>query len=293
MPKSRRTTAKITIQSPNSQDVSLTGILEQLQPTENTTHRKLALLLHGSMGHKDNLFIKPLALSLPLDSFRFDFRGNHESTGTWRVSGFADDAEDIETVINYLKHQYGYNTVLIIAHSRAVVGALRWLCTSEYSRDISGFVNIGGSYRPVAEPSYEKSTANREAAMVHGWYEVTHPVAGKPTTFKIKKEDLLEIKAFDRGIIWDHFPAHIHVLTIHGLADCLVPPYDAVIHARALSSRTPGTHNLALVEYADHLFSSLYDILITIVLQWWDMTGRGVLKNGFWNTLPTSYKGKL
>lgn len=41
---------------------------------------------------------------------------------------------------------------------------------------------------------------------------------------KIYPGDVEAFASFDTTLVWDKFPKHIHVLTIHGLKDAAVPP---------------------------------------------------------------------
>lgn len=66
--------------------------------------------------------------------------------------------------------------------------------------------------------------------------------------------------------------------------------YDALIYARALSSRSPGTHTLHLMEGADHNFTGRRDDVVDAILQWWDMRNLGEAKTGIW---VDEIKGKL
>lgn len=122
-------------------------------------------LVDVSLRHKDYLFQKRLALRLPFDSFRFDFRygatvcelpwvtglksyrGNHESGGQWRQGGFADDVEDLVTVVAYLRSTYGYEVDMVVGHSRGSVVGMHWLCTSEAGKRVRALVNVSGRYR--------------------------------------------------------------------------------------------------------------------------------------------------
>ncbi|KAI0785253.1 Alpha/Beta hydrolase protein [Abortiporus biennis] len=279
-------TTKLYVPHPDVPEVPICGVLEQVEPSTSTEGREIGLILHGAMGHKDYLFQKRLGLRLPIDSFRFDFRGNHETPGPWRAGAFLEDVRDLDVVVEYLKRVYGYKITLLVAHSRGVIASFRWLCTSPDAKNVKGFVNVAGRYR--LERIYD--TADREALRTQGFYKVTCPIAGKPTTFTITKEHLEEFSAFDTSLIWDKFPSHVHVLTLHGMGDRVVPPYDATIHARALSTRTPGTHNLAFVEDADHNFIGYYDVVISTILEWWDLGEHDSLKNGVWKT---GVRGKL
>lgn len=87
------------------------------------------------------------------------------------------------------------------------------------------------------------------------------------------------------------------------------PRYDALIYARALSHRNPGTHNLHLVEDADHnftavcfvlgciqrfsvdaIYSQRQDEVVNTVLEWCQALKSGQLKSGIWKT---GARGKL
>ncbi|PBK91005.1 alpha/beta-hydrolase [Armillaria gallica] len=123
------------------------GILEQLEPEKSTQGKKLALVLHGVGGHKDHLFLKQLASTLPMDAFRFDFRGSFESPGIWRQNKMEEDVLDLRIITDYLKAHFGYQIDLVIGHSRGAVLAIRWLCTSEDGKKVSGFVIVSATYR--------------------------------------------------------------------------------------------------------------------------------------------------
>src|SRR5882762_1051465 len=102
-----------------------------------------------------------------------------------------------------------------------------------------------------------------------GYYEWNVTVARKPVTGRIYLDGLQDFMSWDTSIVWEKFPPHVHVLSLHGIQDQTVPVYDpgyifirateltssrydALIYARALTNRSPGTHNLHLVENADH-----------------------------------------
>ena len=126
---------------------------------------------------------------------------------------------------------------------------------------------------------------------------------------KVTSEDLQKISSWDTSFVWDNFPQTTDVLTIHGLSDATVPPYvfdcgnqinrslwiyidsyDALIYARALSDRAPGTHSLHFVENADHIFTGQQDDIVGSVLHWLNVRQAGMLKTGIW---ISETKGKL
>ncbi|KAG1821317.1 ectomycorrhiza-regulated esterase [Suillus variegatus] len=271
---------------PHSQDdCELVGILEQLAPEEPTQGRKIALILHGSMGHKDYLFQKRLALRFPMDSFRFDFRGNHESGGQRIQSGIARDVEDLVTVVSYLRNTYGYEIDVVVGHSRGSVVGMHWLCTSKEGQRVRAMVNASGRYR--MDGVYD---LYKEQWDFKGPYERTVTVARQTVVERIYPEELEEFSKWNTAIVWDKFPAQIDVLTMHGLLDKTVPSYDAIIYSRALGARTPGTHNLHLVEKADHNFTKRQDEVVDCILEWWDALNQGRLKTGIF---MTGVRGKL
>ncbi|TFK48728.1 ectomycorrhiza-regulated esterase [Heliocybe sulcata] len=268
---------------------SIAGVLQQSRPGEPTDGKSIALILHGTMGHKDYLYQKRLALRLPVDSFRFDFRGNHETPGTWRQGALADDVADLDVVVKYLISQFGYKIDLVVGHSRGSIIAFHWLCTSEEGKAVTGFVNCSGRYRmhkiydnllPIYKPHFD----------AHGFYDWKVTVARKEVAARIYPIDLETFANRDTSIVWDRFPVNTHVLSLHGLNDKTVPPYDATIYARALGNRAPGTHNLYLIEDADHNFTGRQDDIVDTILEWWQLCERGALKTGVWRT---GVRGKL
>ncbi len=75
------------------------------------------------------------------------YSGCHETPGTWRQHGLEDEVADISVVVDYLAKTFGYQVDLIVGHSRGSLVAMRWLCTTEGGKKVSGFVNVSGRYR--------------------------------------------------------------------------------------------------------------------------------------------------
>ena len=42
---------------------------------------------------------------------------------------------------------------------------------------------------------------------------------------RVSAQDLADFARFDSSFVWDRFPSHTHVLTVHGLKDQIVPSY--------------------------------------------------------------------
>jgi len=285
-----RTSTKVFIPHPLDPNCTIVGILEQLAPEQATKDRKIALILHGTMGHKDYLFQKRLALRLPFDSFRFDFRGNHETGGQWKQGALDEDVDDLAAVVDYLQKTYGYTIDMLVGHSRGSIVGLRWVCTRPDGQNVSAFVNVSGRYRMHKILDGPSGQPMKDAFKTQGYYEWKVMVARKLVTGIVHPQGIQDFVSFDTSLVWDRFPAGTDVLTLHGLSDQTVPPYDGVIYARALGNRTPGTHNIHFVEDADHNFTGRQDEVVDTILDWWGKHRRGELKTGVW---MTGIQGKL
>ncbi|KIM24729.1 hypothetical protein M408DRAFT_331689 [Serendipita vermifera MAFF 305830] len=247
---------------------ALVGILEQPNGAGAATPKPLALILHGAMGHKDYLFQRKLALRLPMDSFRFDFRGNHESGGAWTVGGIDRDVDDIQVVAEYLKQTYDYNVVVVIGHSRGSIAGCKWVCCgSKETLTVQKFVNVSGRYlmgkfRGIMH-RYEDEFREK------GYGEWHVRVAGKPVIGKIYPKDVESFASWDISYIASSFPDPVNVLTVQGMADAIVPPHDAILYAQAFGNpKRSGRHTLHYVEGADHNYSGPghhEDVIVTIV----------------------------
>ncbi|KAI5122817.1 hypothetical protein M0805_000159 [Coniferiporia weirii] len=282
-------TTRLWIPHTLAPDCKIAGDLEQVEPDQPTHGRKLALILHGTMGHKDYLFQKSLAKALPIDSFRFDFRGNHETGGVWKMGALNEDLEDLHVVVQYLFTNFGYSIDLIVGHSRGSLVAMRWLCTTEEGKRVRGFVNASGRYRMQRIHDHDKFY--RPYFDSHGYYDWEVSVARKDVVARIYPQDMVTFAAWDTSPVQRTFPACTHVLTLHGFKDPTVPPYDAIIYARILGSRYPGTHNLHIIEEADHNFSKHRDEVVETITKWWSILERGGLQTGVWDT--EQIKGRL
>jgi len=193
-------------------------------------------------------------------------------------------------VVAYLTSDlFGYEIDLVVAHSRASISALRWMCTSEEGRRLGGFVNVAGRYRMERIHDRDKLYAPQFAS--HGYYTWKATVAGKAISHPIYPEDVEQFASWDTSYLRTQVPPGVHILTLQGLADKVVPPYDAIMISQAISGRTPGTHSLKIFENADHNFIDHYDEVVQTVLNWWKKKEAGSLKDGIWGVELS--KGKL
>jgi len=189
---------------------------------------------------------------------------------------------DLLVVVEYLKAHFGYTIDLVVGHSRGSIVGMHWICTSEDGKNVSGFVNASGRYRMAKILESAEAKIRQESFAEGGRHSWTVPVAGKKITVDIYPEDIEQFTKWDTSIVWDHFPPTVDVLTLHGLSDQVVPPYDALIYTRALSVRTPGTHTLHLIEGADHNFTGHRDEVVDSILGWWASCQNCEIKTGVW-----------
>ena len=90
--------------------------------------RPLALILHGLFAHKNQTYHRSLAAALDIDTFRFDFRGNDESSGKWSLGVLEADFRDLCLVVDHMRNEYNYRIEIIIAHSRGAGLGWEYYC---------------------------------------------------------------------------------------------------------------------------------------------------------------------
>lgn len=103
---------RITKSSPD-EGGDIVGILQRSHPSRSTQSQPIALLVHGILSHKDQIYHRPLANALAsdlgMDSFRYDLTGQGgETEGKFAMANFDDDVRDLERVIDYLREEHGY-----------------------------------------------------------------------------------------------------------------------------------------------------------------------------------------
>lgn len=74
------------------------------------------------------------------------------------------------------------------------------------------------------DPSLDLLPRYAAAFAEHGHFKWQVTVARKPVVGTIYPGDLEQFAKWDTTIVWDKFPGHTDVLTIHGMSDKTVPP---------------------------------------------------------------------
>ncbi|KAE8209677.1 hypothetical protein CF327_g6368 [Tilletia walkeri] len=241
--------------------------------------KPLALILHGVLAHKDQIYHKKLVAGLDMDSFRFDFRANHESPGEWSMSSFHDDVQDMRAVITHLRKFFNYRVHLLVAHSRGALDTWTYLAEQERSRR-AGLVNeetevpsyvvcLGSRWR--MEKIYDRMKIYEEGFRTEGFFRWKAKVAGKEVEALITPAQVEEFAKFPVVDYVRDAPLDSDYLLVMGTADKIVPSSDVGYYMNALTSqagRRPGSVQMHLVEHADHNFVGHYDEVVETILSW-------------------------
>jgi uncharacterized protein len=123
----------------NSKNEKLSGILEETSDEDNK--KKLVILCHGFLGHKNNCFFPELSKILNdagYSTFRFDFSGYGESEGKFEENTITKNIEDIKTVVEHFKKK-GNVILSLIGHS---MGGTEVLCYKSKYNDAKSVISI-------------------------------------------------------------------------------------------------------------------------------------------------------
>lgn len=200
-------------------DVSIVGVLHRVKDAWQERHKDLALILHGLMAHKNQSYHRELAESLPMDSFRFDFRGNGDTNGTWGMCNTSQDIEDLQSVVYYLRNRLGYRIELIVGHSRGSLVSWAYLARDERLRwdddgDVPFFVAISGRWE--MKRILERLDIYKKKFETEGVYRWKVKSAGKLREYPVYPSDLDRMATFPIQGIVQRLPIHTDVLVSLG-----------------------------------------------------------------------------
>lgn len=205
---------EVTLRIPSVQHgVDIVGILHHRHSTQQRTS-DVALILHGLMAHKNQSYHRELAAALPMDSFRFDFRGNGETGGTWGMCNFAHDIEDLQAVVYHLRHRLGYRIELIVGHSRGALDAWAYLGRDERLRwdddtDVPFLVAVSGRWEMARLlDRYEMYKRGFEKEGVFRWRVKS---AGVQREYPVYPSDLARMATFPIRSIIKRLPVNTDV----------------------------------------------------------------------------------
>lgn len=237
---------------------SITGILTEPSTPYNllsTPTPPIALIAHGFAGHKDYIYQRLLARSLPLISFRFDFTscGDSQVDGSYNRD-FVSDHQDLSAISAYFENTH--TITHIIGHSRGSLAMLLW-AASKAPLTIRYIINCASRFRPkMVLTSFEERYPNFEAnggtivpnvRVANGQYKEMW-VSYSET----KQISEVDIPSMLLSII-DRYKGKAKMLSIYGSKDHVVPIEDAYMYEQFFenySNQLP--HRLVIVPEADH-----------------------------------------
>lgn len=268
--------------------VDLVGILHR-KPSASPGKRRIALILHGLLAHKNQCYHRALAESLPIDSYRFDFRGNGDSKGDWAMGTIDNDVEDLASVVRHLCQQEGYAVDLIVAHSRGTMVSWMYLSRGEQvllrdggSAYLPNLVVVSGRW--AMEGMLKTYARFQQGFDKEGFYRWHVTVAGKKREYIVWPKDLemmAHVKTPQPYV--EKLSTNTDVLVVHGTADRTVPSHDAQQFIRVLEanpSRRNGSHRLEMVEGADHMYRGKTEAVVELVCKWYADKSGGLGKGG-------------
>ncbi|KAF9970934.1 hypothetical protein BGZ73_006198 [Actinomortierella ambigua] len=243
-----------------------------LQRNNNTMHptRRLGIICHGILGHKNYLFQPTLANDLApyMDTFRFDFRGNGDSEGQMGYSNWDDDLNDIETVVDHFVKE-GYIIHALIGHSRGAISILNYASTTQRVPLIPFIVSISSRYN-MEDVKRKHGPQVMQLLEEQGHFVWEARAAGKDVSLTVTKKHFEEFIHFDTAKV-AQIPAMTNVLLCHGSEDTVVPVKDIVLLQGHLSHANT---SLRIITGADHNYQKHYQELSDIVSHYFSHDGR-------------------
>ncbi|KAJ8658268.1 hypothetical protein O0I10_005951 [Lichtheimia ornata] len=250
-----------TVHIENDRGETIVGLFEHRDIDANREKPRLVLIGHGVQGHKNYLFQRLLGEKLPYSSFRFDFRGNGDSTGTAGYGNIANDVEDYHTVAKYFEDK-GYEIWAVVGHSRGSTAGLKYATTCQ--KPLAHFVNVSGRYQMNDPQIFRNRPHFFEELEKKGYFEWKARRRDQYITLKMTREDVEKFTNWDNSHV-ARMPRATCMFTCHGLDDDVVPVYNA-----AMFSNIVPNHTLKLFPGANHNFIGKYEEVVQAILEYFE-----------------------
>ena len=229
----------------STDNIKLCGLLSKVNDTDN-----IVILCHGLKADKTvrGSFDKLVELlqNNNINSFRFDFRGNGESTGNDYEMTPLKELEDLESTISMLKDK-NYNNYILLGESFGA-GIISLLDINKY-KNVKGIISWYGclDYFATIEEDHFFSDEHMQIAKDKGYYEIVSKRTGKSFKLGIKLyEEIHKLVPYKHLIDKD-----VPILFVHGTKDRMIP-YSLSEKVNALCKNS----SLELIENGDHTFDN-------------------------------------
>ncbi|KAL1202181.1 hypothetical protein V5N11_018137 [Cardamine amara subsp. amara] len=235
----------------NSHGEKLVGVLHDTGSTETV------VICHGFQSSKDRIPMLSIANVFEramISSFRFDFAGNGESEGSFQYGNYRREAEDLRSVVQYLRGQ-NREISAIIGHSKG--GNVVLLYAAKYN-DVQTVVNISGRFFLERGIEFRLGKDYLKRIKENGFIDVRNR-KGK-FQYRATEESLMDRLTTNTHEACLSIHENCRVLTVHGSNDRIVHVTEASEFAKYIKN-----HKLCLIEGADHEFTSHQHQLASIV----------------------------
>lgn len=189
-----------------------------------------------------------------------------------------NDVNDLATVIRYLRHHQGYSIDLIVGHSRGSM--ISWMYLAKDDKVLEADAGQGwlpnlvvASGRWQMDKVLETYARFNEGFEKEGLYRWQITSAGKKREYIVYPKDLEDMSKLKTPVDYvAKLSTKTDVLVLHGTADRTVHEQDAHSYLAALdsnSNRRPGSHQLHLIEGADHMYRGRTEPVVDRICSWY------------------------
>lgn len=245
-------------------------------PRWATPTKRMVLILHGQMGHRDYCYQKILAHKLAayrgMYSLRIDFRGCGalDDCADPKLGRVVDsDIEDINRCMEFITNAslnplgVSFVPLAIVAHSRGAVVMYLWALQQE------ALLKNGDPERKAfnvpnlvsCSTRYNSLTMFEKHGIIDDDFESLEMRClrhGKVQLVEVPRQELTSLIDTDLTCVKD-LPANWSVLSVYGMEDEVVSANDGAQFSNLLS-RCRYSHHLELIENADHMFMGIHHI---------------------------------
>ena len=216
----------------------------------NSNSNSLAILVHGTCGHRNNLFFPALCKLENINVLSFDLEGNGDSEGEFLFGGFMREVENVHEVVLYAR-SLGFNVISLIGHSK---GGNTILIYSTLYSDIPLLIVIAARYDMSILPKFVDSIIQEVEEKGSSIF-----FNGKKN-FCIDKSGIEERRKLDMNKVLEDVSGKVAV--IYGDRDGITSENDAHRIAELLGDKC---FKKVLVQGSDHFFVDTMPLIIDMV----------------------------